>query len=114
MIQETLKILSHGRFNLSTEASLKVDMKKVLDEAGLSYQPEFVLDKENRPDFFGEGIALEVKIKGTPKSIFKQCARYCNFDQVKTLILVTNKSMGFPKTINGKDCYVVNLGKAWL
>lgn len=48
------------------------------------------------------------------KKIYKQCERYANFDQVKQLVLITNRSMGFPETINNKPCYVINIGRAWL
>jgi hypothetical protein len=114
VITETLNLLSRSRFNLSTEALLKQEMKKLMDAAGLVFDVEYTLDKHNRLDFYKSGIAIEVKIKGSAKSIYKQIERYSTFEQVKTLVLVTNKPMGFPKTINGKDCFVINLGKAWL
>lgn len=78
------------------------------------FEPEYELDERNIIDFFGGGIGIEVKINGSKRSIFNQCNRYCQFPVIKEFILVTNKSMGLPETINGKPCYVVNLGKAWL
>lgn len=102
--------------NLSTEASLKKDMAFLFARhLGIIMPEEYVLDPKNRVDFFLDGTAIEVKInKGAAKSIYKQCERYCQFDEVKNLILVTNRPMGFPKEINGKPCYVISLGKGWL
>lgn len=85
-----------------------------------SFDPGFIikelsLDKDNIIDFFVyDGIGIEVKIKGSKREIFRQCTRYCEFDEIKSLILITNLSMGFPEQINGKDCYVFKLGNAWL
>jgi hypothetical protein len=61
-------------------------------------------------------IGIEVKLGATQKrAIYRQCVRYCSFPQViDELIMITNTSMGFPPEINGKSCYVLNLGKAWL
>lgn len=115
LCKRTVTALRRGRFNLSTEAELKEEMLPVLNvNVGVTFIPEYVLDKNNRPDFFFDGVAIEVKIKGSPVAILKQCERYCQFDEVKSLILYTNKSMGFPEQINGKDCYVVHAGKSWL
>jgi hypothetical protein len=75
---------------------------------------EFPLDKHNIPDFFMDGIAVEVKIKGSKKNIYRQLERYAGFDLVKEIILVTNRTLGLPEKINGKPCYMFKLGTAWL
>jgi len=116
MINKIIKVLCSHRFPLIIEK----ETQKVIEERFLENEIPFIkehrLDAQNIPDFFidTEGIAIEVKVKGNAKKIYKQCERYCKFDSVKKLILVTNKSMGFPKEINGKDCYFINIGKAWL
>ena len=86
----------------------------MFEESDLTVEREYRLDNKNIPDFFINGLAIEVKIKGSKTSIYKQCKRYCEFDEVKALLLVTNRTMGFPKDINGKDCYFHSLGKSWL
>lgn len=105
-MNDVIKILSSTRFPLEKE--------KETQAAGIVFNREYKLDPVNIPDFFIDGTAIEVKIKGNARQIYRQCERYCQFDDVKNLILVTNRSMGFPKEINGKPCYFVNLGKAWL
>lgn len=114
LIADTINLLSRARMRLTTEAQLKADMATLFKQRGLAYTPEYSLDATSRPDFFLDGVTIEVKIKGNAKSIYKQCVRYCEFDEVKDLILVTNRSHGFPPEINGKPCYVVNVGRAWL
>lgn len=114
MIPEVLRVLSGARMDLSSEVLLKRDMADIFKRHGFKFQAEYVLDKANRPDFYYDGVAIEVKIKGAAKSIYKQCERYCQFETVRALILVTNKAMGFPKEISGKPCYVVNVGRGWL
>lgn len=114
MVKSILHILLQNRFPLTKEKETQAAIEKVFLNNGISYEREYLLDKENIPDFFINGIAIEVKIKGNAKKIYKQCERYCQFSEVKILILVTNRSMGFPKEINSKPCYFLNLGKAWL
>lgn len=113
-IQNVLQIFSTYQFTLSSEDELKTQMKTVLEQNQIEFVKEHALDKKNRPDFFIEGYAVEVKIKGAAKGIYKQCERYCAFEEVKGLILVTNRSMGFPESLNEKPCYVISLGKSWL
>ena len=113
-IEILIKLLSAYKFSLNTEDELKLQMAKVLDDNQIPYIKEHRLDAKNRVDFFIYEHAIEVKVKGGAKKIFRQCERYCGFDTVKGLVLVTNKSMGFPEMVNGKPCYVMSLGKSWL
>lgn len=116
MLEKIYALISKHKFSLDTEDHLKQQMAVVLSENNIPYQREYILDPKNVVDFFCEGIGIEAKIKGgeTSKKIYKQCLRYCQFDEVKQLILVTNKALGFPEELNGKPCYVINLGKSWL
>ncbi len=117
MIATILSILRSKRFSLHDEKALQLEIYNYLI---VSYpmhivEKEFVLDENNTIDFLINGkYGIEVKIKAPKRAIYQQCARYCSFDRIKELGLITNTSMGFPKEINGKDCYILNLGKAWL
>lgn len=118
-IHDIISVLSKKKFYLSEEKITQVQIYEALTATNrYAFTREYYLDKEklNKPDFFETefGIAIEVKIKGQKKAIYRQCERYCKFDQVKYLILCTNKSLGFPPEINGKPCYYIHLGKAWL
>lgn len=107
-------LLSSSRLSVQDEKETQQQIEKVFMDNHVNYEREFKLDSKNIPDFFIDGIAIELKIKGQAKKIYKQCERYCQFEQVKELILITNRSMGFPSYVNGKSCYIIKIGKAWL
>lgn len=114
---DIIQALRSKRFPVENEKVLQAEIGKHLAErfSGCHILREFELDSLNIIDFLLERqIGIEVKIKGAKREIYRQCERYLNFDQVKVFILVTNLSMGFPEEINGKSCYVVKLGQAWL
>ncbi len=113
-INDLIKVISALRLNVTDEKITQQEIANAFLANAFMVNREHKLDANNIPDFFIDGIAIEVKIKGTARKIYKQCERYCQFDDVKQLMLITNRSMGFPATINGKPCYVLNLGKAWL
>jgi hypothetical protein len=114
MIESIVAALNHSRFLLHDEKDLQQQMEKRLSDCGIVFSREHRLDARSIPDFYIDGIVVEVKIKGNPKSIYKQCQRYAQFDEVKAILLVTNKSIGWPEEINGKPAYFLNLGRAWL
>ncbi|MCK4815729.1 hypothetical protein KA005_08165 [bacterium] len=114
MINKINKALSGQRFGLSSEKVLQSEIAVALSQNGIKAESEYRFTSKDIADFFIDGIAIEVKIKGSASEIFKQCERYCQFEDVRELILITNRSMGFPEEINGKPCYVLNLGNAWL
>lgn len=114
MINTLIKILSSQPLPLEKEKETQELIEALFKKNAIAYNREHMLDTNNIPDFFIDGIAIEVKIKGNAKQIYRQCVRYCNFKEVKSLILLTNRSMGWPQELNGKPCYIINLGKAWL
>lgn len=114
MLERLIDAISKQPLTLSTEAALQAQLEKIFKEKEIPYQREFVLDTKNRIDFLCGDVGIEIKVYQPIKSIFKQCERYAKFDQIGSLILVTGRTMGFPSEINGKSCYLVSLGKAWL
>lgn len=116
MVSDIINSLRNVKFKWNTEKELQLQIYNLLKEKFPLYEisKEYILDEENIIDFLIEGIGIEVKIKGQRRAIYKQCERYCSFEKVSTLILVTAATMGFPKEMNGKDCYIFNLNKAWL
>lgn len=67
-----------------------------------------------RIDFAVADIGVEVKLKGQPAAIIRQCARYLDSPRFAGLVLVTAKIVALPPMVRGKPCRVVNLGAAWL
>jgi hypothetical protein len=107
-------ILGSTRFSLQDEKVMQAEIEAAFKKAGMIYLREHRLSNESIPDFFIDGIAIEIKIKGSAMEIFRQLERYCEFPEVKALILVTNKSMALPNFIKGKPSYLLNPAKAWL
>ena len=119
---EIIKLLSSVRLPAQDEKETQKAIERIFFDNKWLFYREYRLDEKNTPDFLVatsllpivKGIAIEVKIKGSARKIYKQCERYCQFESVSELLLITNRSMGFPKEINGKPCYFLNIGKAWL
>lgn len=117
--QEVINLLQHYRFSLQTEKELQTQIYLILKSNStfpFSIEKEYKLSKKSTIDFYFPegGIGMEIKIKGSSTTIYKQCVKYCECSELRSLILVTNKAMGLPEKINNKSCYLVNLGKAWL
>ena len=108
------ELIKRTRFSLNTEAETKIQMAAVFKANGLSFTTEHVLDAQSRLDFFMDGTAIEVKLKGARMEIYRQCERYLAHPDVTDLILITNRAMCLPERINGKRAIVLNLGRAWL
>lgn len=114
---EIVKFLKTQRIPLENEKVLQAEIAQALIARfpAEMIEREQYLDPENVIDILVDGaIGIEIKIKGSKRDIHRQCARYCAFARIQVLILVTNVSLGFPEEINGKPCYVVKLGRAWL
>lgn len=112
-----VELLKLSRLPLNSEAECKKYMADLMLLNHIDdFKAEYVLDQKSRLDFFfpSEGLAIEVKLKGGRMDTFRQCQRYCAYDEVKALILVTNRALFLPGEINGKKTYMVNLGRAWL
>ncbi len=116
IIEKIHAALKGQRLPLTDEKVLQLEIGKLLVAAfdEVMVQREFYLDRKSIIDFFIEGVGIEVKIKGQKRSIYKQCERYCEFPEIEVLILVCSVSMGFPKELNNKPCYVIKLTEAWL
>lgn len=80
----------------------------------LPLEREYRLGDGDIVDFFGEGIAVEVKLKGSRRAIFNQLERYAGHESVASVLLVTNVPTGMPSQIKGKPVRVFNIGLAWL
>jgi len=113
-VEELYAILSKYTFDLKNEKDLQYQIADVLEYNNIIFRKEWKLSKESIIDFYAHNTGIEVKLKGSPMDIFRQCERYLQFDVVKGLILITNKSIHLPELINNKPTKVLNLGNAWL
>lgn len=115
-VKDVMEVISKLKLNLTVESVAQIQIEVALLRKGFSFTRHIEFDDKNIPDFFDQetGITIEVKLKGQKMAIYRQCARYCKFDQVKEIILVSNRAMKIPKTILGKPAHFFHIGKAWL
>ena len=112
---EIASLISKTPIVQSNEIAVQEKISELLSSHGVKHKREVVLGPGDRPDFMLEdGIVIEVKLKAGKRAIYRQCARYCEYDAVKGLILVSATAMGFPEEINGKSTWVASLGGGWL
>lgn len=118
---QIVHLLTSHRLPLSDEKQLQVAICDVFNAAGVAFAREFRLAPGDIVDFMvGElapieaGIAIEVKIKGARRDIFRQVDRYCTHKGVREFVLATNVPMGLPPLIWDKPTSVAQLGRGWL
>lgn len=120
--ERIIDLLNRHRLPLSDEKRLQEAMLGVLMSDSLIVRREVHLGDGDIVDFMVlsddvlplRGIAVEVKIKGSRRSIYRQLERYCAHEAVEQIILATNVAMTLPAMIGGKPAFVANLGRAWL
>src|SRR5215213_4342564 len=112
-----VKLLHSHRIDLSSEKRAQDDIETILTQQGIPHVREYRLSGRDIVDFFlaKTGLGIEVKLKGAAKmAVFRQLKRYAAHDAVRSLLLVTNLSMGLPPEIGGKPAHYASLGRAWL
>ncbi|USQ97260.1 hypothetical protein [Caulobacter sp. RL271] len=115
-VKDIADVLSRGRFSLSSESSLQLEVDPYLREAfpGVEISREHRLDRANRPDWLIDGrFVVEAKIsRSSRRDTVRQVQRYAEFPQVEAIVLITGRSM--PPIRAAKPVLIVHLGRAWL
>lgn len=106
--------IKHRFKNLQNEKLLQAELEEFFKANDIAYKREVILDKGNIIDFMLGNVGVEVKCKATPMAIYEQLKRYAELEQIHMLILISNKAMRLPKTINNKPVYIITLGQSWL
>jgi hypothetical protein len=52
-----------------------------------------------------------VKLRARAREIHRQLARYCEHPSVTAVVLVTAKTIGLPRALNGRTCVVFPLAR---
>lgn len=112
--RELVRFIESRRWPLSSETQLQEMFANELRAAGHAVAREVRLSPEERIDAVVGSIGVEIKIKGQPRAIYRQCERYCMFDRLDSLVLATSISMGMPHDINGKPVLVASLSRGWV
>jgi hypothetical protein len=105
---EIVAALAPYRFTSYTERSLQDVIARALETAGIDFRREKPLSVEDRPDFLCEGVAVEIKIKGSLADVTRQLHRYAQHPSVTSLLLVTTKAAHtrIAREMNGKPVHV--------
>ncbi|WP_316234641.1 hypothetical protein [Bradyrhizobium sp. SZCCHNR1020] len=112
---DIIALIESARLPLADEKILQAELARLFDGAGIVYRREVRLSAADIVDFMiADGLAIEIKIKGQRRAIYKQLERYCAHAHVGEIVLATNVAMGLPDAINGKPVGLARLGRGWL
>ncbi len=85
-----------------------------LDTAGLPWEHEVKLAPRCRIDLMCGDVGIEIKRGNVDKArVLDQLRRYAACEQVRSLILVTEKTVPLPRTLLGKPVRLVCLNRLW-
>lgn len=115
-LEQIMRALGSLRVVLSTsEYDIHRVISDALEQNGISFVREAQLSPGNRIDFLVDGsIGIEVK-KGKPvrTTLIRQLQRYCESSQVRSILVVVERSVSLPSRICGKPCRVLSLHALW-
>lgn len=80
--------LSSCRFRFASEIDLQDGIEKCFKIKGIDYLREYQLTAKDRPDFFVDGVAVEIKTKGGLAPLLRQIVRYAEHEDVKAVFVV--------------------------
>lgn len=122
--QLIVDIFNRYRLPLSDEKALQEAIGKVLQMEHVTFAREVRLDDHDIVDFMvGPGAllqpleqacAIEVKIGGSRRAIYRQIERYCAHACVAEIVLATNVPMSLPFEVLGKRTAIAHLSRSWL
>ena len=113
--QEVLRALSTLRASaMPGEYDLHRLVAEALKAAGLPCIHEYRLAPRRRLDFFIGGVGVEIK-KGRPnaRELLKQVERYLACDELREIIVVTQKDTPLPARVLGKRVTCISLNRLW-
>lgn len=85
-----------------------------LDAAEIPWLHEVRLAPRCRIDLMCGSVGVEIKRGAVDKArVRQQLARYAACEQVEALILVTEKTVPLPRSMNGKPVRLVCLNRLW-
>ncbi|MGZ3416739.1 MAG: hypothetical protein ACXWUG_14755 [Polyangiales bacterium] len=104
------RVLRSHRYRFTTERELQAGIALVLQNQGVAFTREAVLD-EGTIDFLVGSIGVEVKIKGSLPDVTRQVHRYLQSPRVESLLLVTTRAglARLPAIISGKTVRAFHL-----
>lgn len=118
MTHPALAVLKGYRFRTTSERELQDGIGQALTAAGISFEREKRLSAYDRPDFFIDGLVIEVKCKGTWRAGLSQAMRYSEHGDVTEVALIGTcrwlDMRGMPQKVSGKPLHFLKLRGAFL
>lgn len=111
---DILALARRLRLPLHDEKATQIALARYFEDAGIPAAREVGLGDGDIVDFLTNGIAVELKIKGSPKAIYRQLERYARHECVREIVLLTSRSMTLPPRIGAKPAHVASLSVGWL
>lgn len=114
-VKETEEKILEYEYNMTDEKDLQNGIGYVL---GSEWIREYSLSQKDRPDFFHKknGIAAEVKIKGSAANLIRQIHRYAQYESVNGIMVISPsiRLTNIPGKINKKPIKTVALISSYL
>ncbi len=115
-INKILNLLKGAKFPFAIEEyQIHQSIINLFYENNIKFIHEYKIKSNSRIDFFVEDeIGVEVK-KGRPNrtNLIKQLTRYSECESICAIIVIVEKSIILPSSINGKKIYSINLNSQW-
>lgn len=111
-INDIMFIIDKYRYNnVATEKELQDDIAEAFLKNDIQFTREYQVNEESRPDFYINGIGVEIKIKGSASQLLRQIHRYLTAEKIEGMVVVTTRSVlaDIPAEINGKPVRTIHL-----
>ncbi|WP_347990044.1 hypothetical protein [Methylomonas sp. AM2-LC] len=110
-INQIETILLNYKFRFSCENELQTGIENVLQISNIEYVREKSISKRDRPDFIIDGIAVEIKIKGSLSTAIRQVARYASHDDIRAVLVIGTPFwiLRIPKRLHEKEILSIRL-----
>lgn len=98
------------RAGAANERELQEQVARALGAAGVAFARERALSPRHRPDFMVAGIAVELKVSGSPAALVEQIIGYLDYDGViGALIVSTRLTHRCPPLVLGKPVALLHV-----
>ena len=111
-VARLVHVLRSYRFRYTTEKEMHAAVRRALSENAVPFTDECDLGDCGVVDFLvGDGVALELKMQGSPTDVARQLLGYSRSDRVRELVLLTGRHRlgNLPRKLSGKPLHVVSL-----
>lgn len=112
LIDRIRAAIAKYRLTFGDEMALQNQLAEIFTAHAITFEREYVLSAQDRPDFFIMPFAIEVKLGGSIDKHLRQMKRYNNHPNVQGTILICTKPFAFmlPETLSGKPVAAINVG----